>query len=157
MPEHRPKTSETDFRVVEAGWPEHQAAIRAIRHAVFVNEQGIPKHLEWDGEDAGCIHVLALLADGRAVGTGRLLPDGRLGRMAVLPEWRGRGVGRAILRQLERLARGRDMAAVYLHAQAEAAGFYARAGFTAHGEMFEEAGIPHLEMVKRLDSNKSGR
>ena len=151
MPGNRPKTSEAGVRIIEASWPEQQTAIRGVRQAVFVLEQGIPEHLEWDGADTSCTHVLAVLANGRAVGTGRLQPDGRLGRMAVLPAWRGQGLGRAMLSKLERLARGRRLHSVYLHAQTEAAGFYAGAGFTARGAVFEEAGIPHLEMVKRLD------
>ncbi len=118
---------------------------------MFVQEQGIPEQLEWDGFDSGCCHVLAVLEDGRAVATARLQADGRLGRMAVLGEWRGRGIGRAILEHLLQRARRRKLAAVYLHAQAGAEGFYRQAGFTAQGKPFTEAGILHVEMVRRLD------
>ena len=118
---------------------------------MFVQEQRIPEPLEWDGSDTGCFHVLALLDDGRAVGTGRLQPDGRVGRMAVLAEWRGRGIGRAILEHLQLCACRRRLAAVYLHAQAGTEGFYRQAGFSARGKAFTEAGILHVEMVKRLD------
>lgn len=150
MPENRPRRSDDGIRIVDADWPAHEAAIRAIRQAVFITEQGIPGELEWDGCDAHCHHVLALLPDGRPVGTGRLQPDGRLGRMAVLRAWRGRGVGRAILHRLEQQARDRRLETVYLHAQTDAAGFYEKAGFRVAGPVFMEAGIPHLEMTRRL-------
>ncbi|NNJ95446.1 MAG: GNAT family N-acetyltransferase [Halobacteria archaeon] len=135
---------------MDADWLQHESAIRDIRHAVFVVEQDIPAQLEWDGLDAGCCHALALLDDGRAVATGRLMPDGRLGRMAVLAEWRGRGIGRAILEHLVARARCRHLNGVYLHAQISSAGFYRKAEFEVRGDPFEEAGIAHVEMARKL-------
>jgi predicted GNAT family N-acyltransferase len=147
----RQKISEAGVSVIDANWLQDYTAISDIRHAVFVQEQGIPEHLEWDGQDADSSHVLALLDDRRAVATGRLQPDGRLGRMAVLGQWRGQGIGRAILERLLQQARRQRLAAVYLHAQTEAAGFYSKAGFSRRGESFPEAGIQHVIMVRELD------
>lgn len=150
MPVTRPTTSESGYRIIDADWLQHASAIRDIRHTVFVVEQGIPAQLEWDGADASCCHVLALLDDGRAVATGRLMPDGRVGRMAVVAEWRGRGIGRAILERLELCARRRHLTGLYLHAQSAAAGFYRKAGYDVRGEPFDEAGIAHVEMTRQL-------
>jgi predicted GNAT family N-acyltransferase len=150
MPVTRQKTSETGFRVVDADWTQHAADIRRIRHTVFVLGQAIPDRLEWDGRDAHCCHALGLLDDGRAVATGRLQDDGRIGRMAVLEDWRGQGIGRAILEHLLGLARRQQLSDVYLHAQADSTGFYRQSGFTDCGKSFMEAGIPHIEMRRRL-------
>jgi len=140
------------FRVVDADWSRDQAAIRAVRHAVFVEEQGIPESLEWDGRDADCRHVLALAGDADVVATGRLLADGRIGRMAVLPAWRGCGTGRALLERLQQLALQDGLRQVYVHAQQEVAGFYSLAGFRITGQPFVLADIVHVEMTKRLDA-----
>lgn len=115
-----------------------------------MREQGVPAELEWDGGDVDCAHVVARDRDGRPIGTARLKPDGQIGRMAVLPEWRGRGVGGALLAEALAFARARGMARVYLHAQVQAIGFYARHGFVAVGPEHEEAGIPHRRMVLTL-------
>jgi predicted GNAT family N-acyltransferase len=136
--------------VVDASWDRDEAAIRSVRRHVFVEEQGIPENLEWDGRDAGCCHVLAFAVPDKVVATGRLLADGRIGRMAVLREWRGRGVGWALLDRLQRCAQDRGLRQVYVHAQLEVAGFYSRAGFQAQGQPFTEADIPHLAMAKVL-------
>ena len=137
--------------VREVGWHAHRAELQAIRRAVFVEEQRVPEELEWDEIDAQCQHVLAFSPDGIPIGTGRLLPDGHIGRMAVLKGWRGRGVGCATLRFLIGLAREKSLGAVRLHAQTHALGFYARHGFTDIGDEFMEAGIPHRAMVLQLE------
>lgn len=142
--------AEPPFVVRPVNWQAHRDQINAVRRAVFIKEQGVPESLEWDGLDERSYHVLALSAAGRPIGTGRLLPDGRIGRMAVLRRWRGRGVGSAILRLLLDLARKEGHATVRLHAQTHALGFYAKHGFQAVGEEFMEAGIPHRAMVIRL-------
>ncbi len=128
-----------------------EAAIRSVRDAVFGREQHVPRALDWDGEDAACVQALARSAEGRAIGTGRLRADGKIGRMAVRRRWRGRGVGTALLRALVAAARRRGLRRVYLHAQLSAAGFYARHGFIARGPRFYEAGILHVRMSRRLD------
>ena len=130
-----------------------RAALHAVRHEVFTVGQGVPVSIERDDRDADAEHALALL-DGRVVGTGRLLVGedgvGRIGRMAVLDEVRGRGIGAAVLRFLEERAAARGLHAVELHSQSHACGFYARAGYEPEGEEYEEAGIPHRTMRKPL-------
>jgi predicted GNAT family N-acyltransferase len=129
-----------------ADWVADRALLRAIRAEVFIDEQKVPAALEWDADDVRASHVLVLTADGTAVGTGRLLPDGRIGRMAVLKPWRGRGAGRALLTELLRIAQRAGMHSLVLNAQAHALGFYAGFGFRPEGEIFLEAGIPHQTM-----------
>lgn len=138
------------YRIVDADWLRDRSVIRAVRHAVFVAEQGIPEALEWDGRDADCRHVLALARDAEVVATGRLLADGRIGRMAVLSGWRGCGVGRALLERLQQLAAADGLSCVYVHAQLEVVAFYRHAGFQVSGEPFVTAGIAHVEMKKPL-------
>ena len=118
----------------------------AIRFEVFVDEQKVPAEIELDDMDAVCLHAVAYDDFGAAIGTGRLLPDGHIGRMAVRQPGRGTGVGGAILSLLMQKARERGDAAVVLNAQTVAAPFYARHGFVQQGEVFEEAGIAHVEM-----------
>jgi predicted GNAT family N-acyltransferase len=127
-------------------WAESITPARAVRTAVFIVEQNIPVELEWDEMDAVSLHALAYDTDGKPVGTGRLLPDGHIGRMAVLPEARGRAIGTAILMALMQAARQRGARDVVLNAQVSAMPFYARAGFVAEGEEFLDAGIPHMAM-----------
>lgn len=143
-----PKNPGVLVRIVD--WREAAVTLMALRTEVFVREQGVPAHLEQDGLDTQCAHVLASDAAGQAIGTGRLMPDGRIGRMAVTAPWRGRGVGGALLAALLEEARRRGMAEVYLHAQRHARDFYARQGFEDEGEPFAEAGIAHIGMRCRL-------
>ena len=137
--------------------PADTAALRtkafALRHAVFVVEQRVPEALERDGLDGEAFHAVAL--DGEdCVGTGRLVrqPDGvgRVGRMAVAAAWRRRGVGERVLAALEARARADGLREIELHAQCYVEGFYARHGYARAGEVFEEAGIDHVVMRKRL-------
>ena len=130
-------------------WPAAQTEAKRIRFAVFVEEQGVPPELEMDENDARCVHALAYSA-GRAIGTGRLLPDGHIGRMAVLKEWRGRGAGRALLQRLIDAARRRGDREVLLSAQTQALEFYRAEGFEPEGAVYEEAGIAHQAMRLRL-------
>lgn len=138
-------------RIELLDWALARAEASRIRTLVFVEEQGVPAEIEMDAKDAACAHALAYL-DGRAVGTGRLLPDGHIGRMAVLRQSRGSGVGGAILACLVDEARRRGMKEVVLSAQTHAIGFYRKHGFREAGVVFEEAGIPHQEMCRTLNS-----
>ncbi|MGN7917143.1 MULTISPECIES: GNAT family N-acetyltransferase [Lysobacter] len=143
----------TGFRVVAvADYAAALAALRSVREAVFVQEQQVPAEIELDPHDPLCQHVLALDAEERPIGTGRLTPDGRIGRMAVLAGWRGRGVGEALLDALIERARQLGWRELSLHAQASAIGFYARRGFLPFGERFVEAGIDHQSMRLLLDA-----
>jgi predicted GNAT family N-acyltransferase len=121
----------------------------SLRRKVFVKEQGVPPKLEWDEEDSTAIHA-AVLHHEEVIGTGRLVVkgnSGRIGRMAVSKEWRGKGVGSLILRKLVEMGIEKRLNRVYLHSQLHAKPFYLKHGFKPIGEIFEEAGIPHQEMV----------
>ncbi len=139
-----------DFRILLTDWAHEWARLSHVRRAVFIDEQGVPEALEWDADDAGAVHLLAVDDQGEAIGCARLLPDGHIGRMAVLPPWRGRGVGRALLAAALDAAQARGHACVQLSAQTHAADFYVGAGFVRMGDEYEEAGIPHVVMEKRL-------
>ncbi len=139
------------FTIIRVDWASHAAELYPIRHRVFVEEQQVPEELEQDEFDPVSLHVLALDRGGRAIGTGRLLPDGHIGRLAVLAEWRGHGVGVALMNSLLELARERNFPEVALNAQTSAIPFYDRLGFQTEGEEFMEAGIPHRSMRLRLE------
>ncbi|WP_457674600.1 GNAT family N-acetyltransferase [Thiolapillus sp.] len=141
--------TEAGFTLRLARWPEDRDALRLVRETVFVREQKVPLELEWDGIDDQCLHMLAEDRDGNPIGTGRLLPDGHIGRMAVLREWRGRGVGTALLRALMEEGRKQGFERLILAAQVQAMPFYEKEGFVAEGDVFDDAGIPHRNMVWR--------
>lgn len=138
--------SATEYVIRQARWPDDEEVLREIRQRVFIDEQGVPAALEWDGMDADCIHVLAIRADQRPIGTGRLDPKGKIGRLAVLKPWRSRGIGSALLRTLIQLGKALDPHDLYLHAQVRALTFYQSHGFLSVGGRFVEAGIPHQKM-----------
>lgn len=151
------------FRIDTGRWAECAEGARAVRTAVFIDEQGIAPADEWDAADAGAVHATARDAAGRCIGTARLLvepPDAaagkvalrvaRIGRLAVLPSWRGQHVGVALMQALCSLARARGDHAVVLSAQCSAQGFYVRLGFEAEGEVYADAGIPHITMRRTL-------
>jgi len=139
-----------EFSILITNWAHEQDRLSQIRRTVFIDEQGVPEELEWDADDAGSLHFLVIDRADQPIGCARLLPDGHIGRMAVLPVWRGRGVGRALLAAVIEAAQARGHDTLRLSAQAHAAAFYARAGFVAVGDEYEEAGIPHIAMQKRL-------
>jgi predicted GNAT family N-acyltransferase len=134
------------FAIRLCNWDEARLEACRIGELVFVHEQGVPLALEMDEQDAYCDHALAYAADGSALGTGWLLPDGHIGRMAVLQEWRRKGVGALLLQALMEQARQCGHTRVRLHAQAYAAGFYRRYSFEVSGPDFMEAGIAHVPM-----------
>lgn len=138
------------YRVDIVDYATSLAQLRSIRDVVFVGEQRVPVEIERDALDPACLHVLARDGDGNPIGTGRLAPSGKIGRMAVLAQWRGRGVGRAMLLRLLEQARALGLRAVSLHAQVDAERFYAADGFLPVGERFEEAGILHQAMQRVL-------
>lgn len=130
-------------------WDKARAHAAPIRFAVFVEEQSVPLDIELDEHDQLSVHAV-VFEQGKAVATGRLLPDGRIGRMAVLEPWRRRGIGARILEALVEEARRRGHAEVVLSAQLGAAEFYRSHGFTAEGKVYQEAGILHQKMRRRL-------
>ncbi|OGQ13981.1 MAG: hypothetical protein A2026_01055 [Deltaproteobacteria bacterium RBG_19FT_COMBO_46_12] len=129
---------------------ESENYIRSLRDAVFVQEQGIPRELEWDCEDTRCIHVLARNDSGIPIGTGRMQSDGKIGRLSVLANWRGQGIGGELLESLVSKAYECKFKSVYLHAQTHVVSFYEKYGFRKEGGEFIEAGISHVKMVKDL-------
>ena len=135
-----------EVRLSEVPWETRAAALMAVRRTVFIEEQGVPEAEELDGEDAAAKHFLAEDEHGNPIGTARLLASGQIGRMAVLPEWRGRDIGARLLARAVEAAR-RDGLDVFLHAQVHALGFYERNGFKASGDVFLEADIEHRRMT----------
>jgi predicted GNAT family N-acyltransferase len=132
------------------GWEQFGASAREIRLEVFVAEQAVPAEFEIDRYDPVCVHALAFDPAGRAIGTGRLLPDSHIGRVAVRREARSRGVGAAIMRELMAAAARRGDDRAELSSQLHAERFYLKLGFVRIGEPYEEVGIPHVTMRVRL-------
>lgn len=128
-------------------------AVRRIRHQVFVIEQHVSEAEEWDGLDDEAIHLLAL-QNGEPMGTARILikgDTGKIGRVAVLPKARGTGLGAALIRAaLDELATIDPIRQAKLGAQTHAIGFYEKLGFTAHGPIYDDAGIPHRDMTRAI-------
>lgn len=138
--------AEPAIEVRLGAWIDLRDEAAPIRYAVFVDEQKVPAEIELDDWDVLSLHALALDAQGRVLGTGRLLPDGHIGRMAVLQSARGQGVGTALLRALLQAARARGDREVVLSAQTHAMSFYEKEGFIAEGDEYDDAGIPHRQM-----------
>jgi predicted GNAT family N-acyltransferase len=141
----------TGFTVEPATWSIDMADLRAVRTEVFVIEQQVPEDEEWDEYDERSHHIIARDDAGRPIGTGRLTPIRTIGRMAIVRDWRGKGIGDAILRVLIERARELRYPTVELHAQTHAIAFYARSGFVAFGEEYDECGIAHRSMRLELD------
>lgn len=141
---------EDRYYIEPAVWAVDFAPLKQVRTAVFIEEQQIPEREEWDEDDAHADHALARTPAGEPIATGRLTSDGRIGRMAVLREWRGKGVGEAILRHLIERAAARGIRHLKLHAQSYAIPFYAKSGFRPVGPEFMECDIPHQTMVMDL-------
>ena len=143
-------TAARPFSVRICTWSDAASGLRRVRHDVFVVEQRVPEVLEWDAADAESIHALATDAAGAPIGCARLLADGHIGRVAVVRDWRARGVGTALMLHLIDEARSRGDAQVIVNAQVAAMPFYERHGFVASGGVFEEAGIAHRVMTRPL-------
>ncbi len=141
----------SDFRIEPASYQADFDDLRAVREAVFVVEQNIPEEVEFDSIDPDCHHFVARDNQHQAIGTGRLAPDGKIGRMAVLQTWREQGVGEALLLNLIDKARKLGWTEVRLNAQTDVIGFYEKFGFTKGGDVFMEANIPHQLMRLQVE------
>ena len=141
--------SQNDIQKRLADWYSDQARLTDIRQRVFIEEQAVPAGLEWDEFDESATHFLAAHS-GKTIACARLKTDGQIGRMAVLPEYRSQGIGRDLLQFVLQEAAAQSLEEVYLHAQVSAIPFYEKQGFTAAGEIFFEANIPHREMLKKV-------
>ncbi|MBW6493433.1 MAG: GNAT family N-acetyltransferase [Burkholderiaceae bacterium] len=140
------------LRLELGSWNDLRPAAELVRRAVFIHEQGCSEESEWDELDAVSLHCVAYRGD-EAVGTARLLPELRIGRMAVAMSHRRRGIASLILERLIAVAAERGARTVVLHAQVAVLDFYHRHGFVAEGEEFFEEGIAHLLMRRKLDPN----
>ena len=145
-----------DIKIVVTTWKDHADLLAQVRRTVFIEEQSVPEELEWDDLDESCQHLLALDSKNNPIGTGRLCEGGHIGRMAVVKDWRGEGVGSALLRKLVDLAHQTGNLTLVLNAQTSAVGFYAKYGFSAEGDEFMDAGIPHLRMTRYLTDTNRG-
>ncbi len=144
----------TGLQVRTGAWTLVGPQAAEVRTRVFVQEQGIPAEMEWDEDDATALHAVVTGPPGQALGTGRLLQAApglaKIGRVAVLAECRGQGLGRLVMRTLMQAAADRGDREVVLHAQRSAEAFYCDLGFSPRGEPFDEVGIPHIEMAAPL-------
>ena len=138
------------FTVSLVCWHDGEPLLKSVRQAVFIDEQGISPELEWDGLDESCRHALVLSSSGEAIGCGRMLADGHIGRIAVLPSWRNRKVGTAVVEALLSHARAHHYPAVDVDAQLHAVPFYRTFGFEEEGETFLDAGLSHIKMRLKL-------
>ena len=149
------------FEIIQGDWADLQTDAASVRRAVFVKEQGIDESEEWDDDDARSHHVILRSKAGLVIGTGRLIPPageaapnsdhiGKIGRMAVIKSCRSTGVGKRLLTALLDEAKRRQMTHIRISAQVAAKALYERAGFVAEGDVYDEVGIPHQAMVKRL-------
>lgn len=132
------------------GWDEAKEFAYPIRLSVFVHEQGVPEALELDEDDPLAWHAIAF-EDGKAIATGRLMRNGKIGRLAVLKPYRGCGIGSAVLKNMVHYGEQQNIKGFFLHAQTSVSGFYERFGFKPSGSVFNEAGIEHIKMVLELD------
>lgn len=149
---HNPSATPTldrPFTLITGDWDALENDAKKVRFPVFVEEQHVPAEIELDEFDPLSVHVVAY-CEGQPIGTGRLLPDGHIGRMAVLPAYRGSGVGSLLLNELIEQAKVRDYPVLELSAQCHAQGFYERHGFSAYGDVYLDAGIDHIAMRREL-------
>ena len=138
------------FTVHLVSWKDAEPLLRSVRESVFMREQGVSAELEWDGLDNACHHALVLSSKGDAIGCGRITADGHIGRVAVLPEWRNKRIGTAILEMLVDYGRSQHYEHVELNAQVHAIHLYKKFGFEINGEEFMDANIPHRKMKLQL-------
>jgi predicted GNAT family N-acyltransferase len=139
-----------ELNIITGDWDSLRDHAQSLRVEVFVVEQGVPFELEWDEADEVSTHAVAYDEAGQVVATGRLLPDGHIGRMAVRKSARGQGIGSEVLAALLQEAKHRQIHVLVLHAQTHAVDFYTKHGFQIEGDEFLEAGIPHRRMTLKL-------
>lgn len=143
------------MKIIETDWTTHKKELMAIRSKVFIEEQKVPAELEIDTFDPEAMHFIVqnenINDNDSFVATARLLNDGHIGRIAVLKEYRKQGIGSKLLKYILQKSRQLSLAEVYLHAQVDAKAFYEKHKFYAQGDIFMDAGIPHITMIKPLD------
>lgn len=134
------------FTIEQVNWSSHSDILLQVRNRVFIEEQKVPAEIEVDEHDQQSTHFVALDQNRNPIGTARLLPNGQVGRVAVLIEWRRKGVGRALMKETLTVSSLRGIPRVSLHAQVSSIPFYSELGFETKGPVFDEAGIPHRQM-----------
>ncbi len=141
------------MEILLKSWKEAEVDAFLVRQEVFILEQGVPAELELDEFDSLATHAL-VYQDARCIGTGRLVnlsaKQAQIGRMAVLAKFRGKGIGKQILQKLVDLAASQGVQGIILHSQVSAIPFYEKLGFQAQGDVYDEAGIPHRNMMLTL-------
>lgn len=140
----------TDFIVKQTCFQDDMESIKFVREQVFINGQNVPVELEWDGLDNEAIQLL-VTDKNKPVATSRMLDDGHIGRMAVMPGYRNQGIGSKMLLKLIDIAKDKNLSTVFLSAQVEAIDFYQKHGFTINSETYMDAGIPHKDMILNLE------
>jgi len=138
------------FTVSLVSWHDGEPLLKSVRDTVFVSERETPSEQEWDGKDESCRHALALSLQGDAIGCGRMLPDGHIGHIAVLQQWRKQKVGTAIVEALLDYARAHDYPQISVDAQPQYVQFYRDNGFVEQGEAFMDAGVQRIKMALKL-------
>ncbi|MCP4110499.1 MAG: GNAT family N-acetyltransferase [Desulfobacteraceae bacterium] len=137
-----------EVSIITVSWDEYKDDLFSIRQTVFIEEQNVPEEEEIDEFDPISVHVLAKTGD-QYIGTGRVLPDGHIGRIAVLKDYRSRNIGSEIMLKLIGIAETMDIEQIELSAQVQAMEFYKKRGFCEIGHVYMEAGIEHIRMVKK--------
>ncbi len=138
------------YKLTSASWKKNKEALSIVRRKVFIEEQNVPQELEWDKFDSECNHILVTTDNNKPIATGRIKPDGHIGRMAVLKEYRNSGIGTMMLKGLIKEAKSKQLKKVYLHAQISAIPFYKKQQFSICSAEFMDAGIPHKTMELTL-------
>ncbi|MFM9834943.1 MAG: GNAT family N-acetyltransferase [Methylophilaceae bacterium] len=145
------QTFTQEFIIEQISWHSpNQVMLKALREAVFIKEQHVPLHIEWDEHDQDAIHLLAFDHSGQAIACARILKIGRVGRMAVLREWRGKGLGLALLDEAIKICKSLGIQNVSISSQTHAIAFYQKAGFTVTSEAYIDANIWHVDMQRAI-------
>jgi predicted GNAT family N-acyltransferase len=139
-----------NIQIAQVTWQQAESDLRAIRTPVFIKEQSVAPEFEWDEMDAGAVHLLAKIGD-KPFGCLRIIDYHKIGRMAVLKQWRGKGVGMALILEAIRLCKLHGRKTLILSAQTHAIGFYTKAGFKVTSEEYCDVHIPHVDMQMSLD------
>lgn len=139
------QVNHSQVAIKEVIWQNAEHALRAVRTPVFIQEQLVTPEFEWDGKDASAVHLLALSGE-EAIACLRIINDQKIGRMAVLKDWRGMGIGMALIQKALEIIKNNGEASAYLSAQTHAIGFYERAGFVVTSEEYCDVDIPHVDM-----------
>lgn len=138
------------IKFIQTRWSTNKLALQTIRKQVFINEQKVPEALEWDDYDEICVHFLAVTSTKRPIACARLMPNGKLGRFAIIASWRHKNIGRILLNFVMEYAKRKYIKTMFLDAQTQTIGFYEKCGFEAYGNQFIDAGIPHRRMKQDL-------